>query len=78
MCVPLGEIEWLGLGDGGGVFAARLRDTVGEEAAADGGAVLCGPAVAVEDLEFKGWGLRWHFKICCCPFLANSFRLIMW
>ena len=64
--VPVVEIEWLGIGGRRG-FMEGEGLAVGEEAAADGGAMLGGFTVAVEEVEFiflvlvlgfGNWGLR--------------------
>lgn len=66
--VPVLEMERLGLRLGLGLGLGE-GEAVGEEATADGGAVLGGLAVAVEEVEllvgFGDWGLRGHFWICC-------------
>ena len=67
--VPVVEIEGLGVvGRKGFVEGDGLA--VGEEAAANGGAVFGGFTVAVEEVEFVflelgfvNWGLRRHFYI---------------
>jgi hypothetical protein len=67
MCVPVLKMERLGLGMGLGLGEG---ETVGEEATADGGAVLGGLAVAVEEVQllvgFGGWVLRGHCLLCGC------------
>uniref|UniRef100_A0A7N2MRB0 Deacetylase sirtuin-type domain-containing protein n=1 Tax=Quercus lobata TaxID=97700 RepID=A0A7N2MRB0_QUELO len=57
--VPVVEIEWLGIGGRRG-FMEGEGLAVGEEAAADGGAMLGGFAVAVKEVEFMffGFGFR--------------------
>ena len=57
--VPVVEIEWLGIGGRRG-FMEGEGLAVGEEAAADGGAMLGGFTVAVEEVEFMffGFGFR--------------------
>ena len=76
--VPVVEIE--GLGFGGLGFGEGEGLAVGEEAAANGGAVLGRLTVAVEEVEFVlgfwDWGLRCHFFCCLLsslPFVISSF-----
>lgn len=69
--VPVLELERLGLGLGVGLgLALGDGDAVGKEATADGGAVLGGLAVAVEEVQLLmglgDWGLRGHFWLPCC------------
>jgi hypothetical protein len=69
--VPVLELERLGFGLRVGLgLALGDGDAVGEEATADGGAVLGGLAVAVEEVQllmgFGDWRLRGHFWLSCC------------
>lgn len=63
------------------VFAIGADNlAVGEKAAADGGAVLGGFPVAVEEVGFMGfgygsrrWSIGWHFEVSAFSFFSSIF-----